>query len=148
MTVLHERITTSLPIERVFGFIADFANAAQWDPGTVLSAPLDPGPVSVGSRYRLHVRAGGLVVPMEYVVTAYDPPNRVVLRGSGRGIRAVDEIRFAADDGGTAIDYTADIRLVGLLRPAGRFADGALEGIGRAAREGMDQALRRQAVGA
>ena len=41
---------------------------------------------------------------------------RVVLTGSGSGVSAVDEIRFERSGTGTHIDYTADIRLGGLLR--------------------------------
>ncbi len=33
MTRLHERIKTTLPIEAAFDYVADFANAQEWDPG-------------------------------------------------------------------------------------------------------------------
>jgi carbon monoxide dehydrogenase subunit G len=148
MTTLRERVTTTLPPDEAFAFVADFANAASWDPGTASSVRMGDGPVDVGARYRLGVRVAGRVVPMDYEVTAFDPAKRVVLRGTGRGIRATDEIRFAPLPNGTEIDYTADIRLVGLLRPLGWFAAGALQGVGRAAKEGMERALLARAQGA
>jgi carbon monoxide dehydrogenase subunit G len=147
MTVLHEQVDTTLSPKATFAFVADFANAPVWDPGTATSVPLDSGPVRVGSRYRLGVRIGARIVPMEYRVTEFVPPRLVVLQGTGRGIRAEDRIEVTEHDGGARVDYTADIRLVGLLRPLGWFAGGALERIGRAAREGMDRALRIQAAG-
>jgi len=146
MTILRERIDTSLPLDRAFDFVADFANADQWDPGVASSVRTNPGPVGVGARYRLGVRMGPGVVPMDYEVTAFEPQRVVVLEGSGRGVRAVDEIRFSATDNGTRIDYTADIRLVGLFRLAAPFSGGALARIGRDAREGMERALATRAV--
>jgi len=148
MTVLRERIDTALPLHQAFAFVADFANAERWDPGVATSVRTSPGPVRVGARYRLGVRMGGRVVPMDYEVTAFDAPQLVVLEGSGRGVHAIDEIRFSATDGGTRIDYTADIRLVGLLRLVAPLASGALARIGRDARLGMEGALERQATGA
>lgn len=148
MTVLHERIETSLAPGDAFAFVADFANAERWDPGVATSVRVGDGPPGVGARYRLGVRIGSRVAPMDYVVAAWEPDTRVVLQGSGRGIRAVDEIRLTPTDRGTRIDYTADIRLVGLFRLAAPFAGGALARIGREARAGMEQALARRAAGA
>ncbi len=148
MTVLRERIDTALPLELAFAFVADFVNAERWDPGVATSVRTNPGPVGVGARYRLGVRMGGRIVPMDYEVTSFDAPRRVVLEGHGRGVDAIDEIRFSATDGGTRIDYMADIRLVGLLRLVAPFAGGALARIGRDARLGMERALERQAAGA
>jgi carbon monoxide dehydrogenase subunit G len=148
MTVLKERIDTSLAVAEAFAFVADFANAERWDPGVATSVRTDDGPLGVGATYRLGVRMAGRAVPMDYRVTEFEPDDRVVLTGSGRGVRAIDDIRFYPTATGTRIEYTADIRLVGLLRPAGPFAGASLARIGRAAREGMERALERRAVGA
>ncbi len=148
MTVLRERIHTTLPLERAFAFVGDFANAEQWDPGVTTSVRTNPGPVGVGARYDLGVRMGGRTVPMTYEVTAFDPQRLVVLEGAGRGVRAVDEIRFSATGDGTRIDYVADIRLVGLLRLVAPLSGGALARVGREARLGMERALERRAAGA
>ena len=146
MTRLHERITTPLPIDQTFDFVADFANARRWDPGVATSERIDDGPVGLGARYRLGVRMRGRVVPMEYRVTAFDRPRRVVLTGTGSGVDAVDEITFEAVPDGTSIDYTADIRLqgaMGLIQPLlGRaFAKLASDAVG-----GMQRALDERAA--
>lgn len=141
MTRIHERIETSLPIERTFDFVADFANAERWDPGVMRSTRLDSGPLTVGASYDLEVRMGGRVAPMTYRVTAVEPPHRVVLVGSGSGVDATDEIVFSPTATGTAIDYTADIRLGGLLRLAEPFLGGTFDRIGRDAAAGMRTAL-------
>jgi carbon monoxide dehydrogenase subunit G len=143
LTKLHERIETSLPIEETFNFIADFANSSRWDPGVATSERIDAGPVGLGARYALGVRMRGRVAPMEYRITTYEPPTRVVLTGEGSGVSAVDEIRFAprADGTGTAIDYTADIRLGGWMRVVQPFVGGTFEKIAKDALGGMQRAL-------
>lgn len=146
MPVLRERIQTSLDIEAAFVFVADFATSSQWDPGVASSERLDEGPVGVGARYRLGIRQRGRVVPMEYRITFFAPPSRVVLVGEGSGVLATDDIRFEATDAGTRIDYIADIRLRGLLRLAEPFAGGSFSRIARDARDGMQRALDEQAA--
>jgi carbon monoxide dehydrogenase subunit G len=148
MTRLHETIETHLPIDETFAFIADFANARHWDPGVATSERTDEGPVGLGARYRLGVRTRGRVAPMEYRITTYEPPRRVVLTGEGSNVSAVDEIRFEPSPTGTRIDYTADIRLTGLLRLVEPFAGGAFEKIARDALVGMQRALDERAKAA
>ncbi len=146
MTRLIEQIETALPPEAAFAFVADFANSMDWDPGVATSERVDDGPARVGSRYRLGVRLAGRVAPMEYRITVFEPCRRVVLVGAGSGVSAVDEIRFAPAGGGTRIDYTADIRLGGLLRLAQPFLGGQFARIGREALAGMKQTLDARAA--
>lgn len=141
MPILRQQIQTSLPADQAFAFVADFANAPIWDPGTATSERLDDGPVGEGARYRLGVRMAGRVAPMEYRITTFEPPRRVVLRGAGSGVSAIDDIHFRQTPSGTVIDYTADIRLVGLLRLLQPFLGRAFANIGRDAAAGMERAL-------
>jgi carbon monoxide dehydrogenase subunit G len=146
MTRLHERIETTLPIEAAFDYVADFANAREWDPGVATARRIDDGPVAVGARYELGVRMGGRVAPMEYRITHLDPPRRVVLAGSGSNVEAVDNIRFERSGDGTVIDYTADIRLGGLLRLAQPFLGRSFAKIARDAAGGMERTLAHRAA--
>ncbi len=141
MPVLREHLRTTLPIERAFDFIADFANASAWDPGTATSERIGSGPVDTGARYRLGVRMGASIRPMEYQITAFERPRQVVLTGEGSGVRATDTITFEPDGPGTRIDYTADIRLRGLLRLAAPIAGGQFAKIASQARDGMKRTL-------
>ena len=141
MAVLHEVVETPLALEEAFAFIADFANSERWDPGTASSVALDAHPPAVGSRYRLGVRMGNRVAPMEYRIVELEPDSRVVLRGSGSGVEATDDIRFERTDQGTRIDYRADIHLTGWLRLVAPLAGRAFAKIARDAREGMEGTL-------
>ena len=89
----------------------------------------------------------GRIAPMEYVITTYERPSRVVLTGDGSGVHAVDDVRFSATPGGgTQVDYVADIRLRGLLRLAEPFAGGAFAKIANDAIAGMQRALDARAA--
>ena len=95
-----------------------------------------------GSRYRLGVHLGGRVAPMEYRIAdvrAAEPgrPRRLRLRCLRR---RRDPVRRDAGTG-TRIDYTADIRLGGLLRLAQPFLGGAFRKVAREAADGMRRTL-------
>jgi carbon monoxide dehydrogenase subunit G len=141
MTVLREELEVDRPLEEVSAFVSDFANAERWDPGVAESRAVTDGPVRVGSRYALTVLFNGRRLPMTYEVTAYDPPHRVVLAGSGSTVNAIDEIRFEATDRGTLIRYTADLRLKGPLRLLEPFMERKFQAVGNAAMTGMRAAL-------
>lgn len=146
MTRLNERIATSLPVEEAFDYLSDFANASEWDPGVATAERIGDGPEAVGARYRLGIRRGERVVPMEYRITHYEAPHRVVLEGAGSGVRAVDEIRFEADQRGTIVDYTADISLTGLMRVVQPFLGGTFRRIAEDAAGGIHATLERRAA--
>jgi carbon monoxide dehydrogenase subunit G len=141
VTRLQEQIETPLARDLAFAFVADFANSMRWDPGVATSERVDPGPVGLGSRFRLGVRMGGRVAPMEYRISVFEPSRRVVLLGEGSGVSAVDEIRFEPAGTGTRIDYTADIRLGGLLRFVQPLLGGAFRKIAENALGGMQKTL-------
>jgi hypothetical protein len=148
MAVLREQIDTTLGIDDAFAFVADFANAQHWDPGVATSVRLDSGPVAVGARYQLGIRMSGRVTPMEYTVTTFDAPNRVVLSGEGSGVSAIDDIAFERTATGTKISYLADIRLRGAMRLLAPFAGGSFRKIADNARAGMERALADRAAAA
>lgn len=148
MTRLHERIETTLPIEAAFDYVADFANAKEWDPGVASARRIGDGPVAVGARYDLGVRMAGRVAPMEYRITELDRPLRVVLVGAGSNVDAVDDICFERSGDGTVIDYTAEIRLAGLLRFAEPFLGGSFAKVAREAAGGMERTLAARAADA
>ena len=85
-------------------------------------------------------------MPMEYRITTFEAPRRVVLTGTGSGVSAVDDIRFETAGTVTRIDYTADLRLEGFLRLAQPFLGGAFAKIGRDALDGMQRALDARAA--
>ncbi len=120
MTTLKEQVQTPLSRDAAFAYVADFARQAEWDPNTVSSRRIDDGELGVGARFALEVRMGRRSSVMEYRITEYAPPGRVVLIGEGSGIWTQDTITFTEVEHGTRVDYVADIRLGGI--PGSRAA--------------------------
>jgi carbon monoxide dehydrogenase subunit G len=141
MVVLREELDVGVPVEEAFAFVGDFANAQVWDPGVETSRNATGSPVGVGTRYDLIVIFGDRRLPMTYEVTAFDPPRRVVLHGTGSTVTAVDDIRFEPTSSGTRIHYTADLRLRGVARIIEPLLIGRFRETGRQAMAGMTAAF-------
>jgi hypothetical protein len=128
--------------EEAFDYLADFANAREWDPGVVEGENLGGQPVGPGSRFRLVARFLGRSIPLEYRIIAFERPHRVVLEADEAAIRSTDEIRVTAADGGIRVTYDADLRLKGW---AGKVVDPflglAFRRIGDRAAAGLRKAL-------
>ena len=122
----------------VFDYLADFSNAAEWDPGVDEARRLTPAPTQVGSVFEVIAGFRGKQQRFEYVVTEYEEGRRVVLHGEGAKARSVDVITVSGSDGSARIAYEADIRLKGVYRMAEpflrstfrRMGDDALDGLG------------------
>ena len=97
--------------EEAFDYLARFSNAREWDPGIVEAVDLTGDPVGPGSRFRLVSRFLGRRVPLEYRVTDYERPTRVVLAADEASIRSTDAISVVAADQGSRVTYEADLRL-------------------------------------
>jgi hypothetical protein len=128
--------------QEVFDYLADFANAAEWDPGVVSGEHLTDQPIGLGRGFGLLCRFVGRQIPLEYRITAFEAANRVVFEADRGAIHALDEIRLATVDEGTSVTYEANLRLKGLL---GRLIDPllalAFRRIGERAAGGLRSAL-------
>ncbi len=141
MTRLIESVEVPRPVTDAFAYTSDFGNIEQWDPGVSRSVRMTPGPVRVGSRYRLDVVFGPSTTVMEYVVTVLEPLRRVVLEGHGGSVHAVDDIRFEPTPTGTRIDYTADLSFDGLTGLVEPLMGPLLRRVGERALQGLRRAL-------
>ena len=141
MAMLKGSLTTPLPRELAFEYIADWSRQAEWDPNTVTSTRIGDGESEVGARYALEVKMGPRVLPMEYRITEREAPSRLVLIGEGSGVWTEDVITFTEVESGTHVDYQAELKLTGLLRYAEPFLGRAYDGITKGAIEGMQREL-------
>lgn len=139
---LAERRTVTRPRDEAFAYTADFANIEAWDPGVVASEAITPGPVGLGSRFRVVVRSGRGTLPMDYEITQFEPDRRVVLRGTGKRLEALDEIRFDRQEEALVVHYTADLTFHGPVRLLSPVLRVLLRRVGRRAVDGLAAALR------
>ena len=66
------------PIETVFALTVDLAKAPHWHSFFTKIEQLTPNPISKDSQWKMHFRGGEFTLE----ITAYQPPHRVVFRGS------------------------------------------------------------------
>jgi NAD(P)-dependent dehydrogenase (short-subunit alcohol dehydrogenase family) len=129
-------------VEEAFDYLADFANAAEWDPGTHAAERLDEGPIGVGSAFRLLVAAGPRQVPFEYRITAYDRPHRVVLVAESATVRSEDTVTVVpAAGGGSLLTYDAELTLRGRLAPGDVLLRPFFDRLGAKGLAGLRRAL-------
>jgi NAD(P)-dependent dehydrogenase (short-subunit alcohol dehydrogenase family) len=142
---LQESLSSPRRAAECFAFAADFRNLPWWDPTAVAATKLTPGALAAGTVFEIVVMFGPRRLPMRYVITEFEPPQRVVLHGEGDGVTAVDEIRFEPLATGTRVVYTADIT----LKSAGRLTERAAQPIiafnGKRAIAGLRRALDAEA---
>ncbi|MGO8871880.1 MAG: SRPBCC family protein [Acidimicrobiales bacterium] len=133
-------VVSSRSAEETFDYLAEFSNAAAWDPGVRRTSGLDDGPVALGSVFRLDVAVGSRIAPLDYHIVSYRRPERVVLVGENGTVRSEDAIMVApTSEGGSILRYDADLRLQGRLSrldpvlaiPFRRIGDRGLGGLRR-----------------
>jgi Polyketide cyclase / dehydrase and lipid transport len=141
MAHYHATIDSQRGPAETFGYLATFSNAAQWDPGVLSGEQLDPGPVRLGTRFRLVVPFLGRRLPLTYVVTTYSPDRVVVLDAESRLLRLADRIEVAAGSDGAMVSYDADVRLRGPLRLLDPLLQRGFGAVGDRAAAGLEKAL-------
>jgi len=127
MATYEATIGSAWPAGRTFSYLAVFSNAQAWDPGVLEGCQLDPGPVGVGTRFRLVVPFLGRRLALVYRVTEFSAADRTVMLEARSGpLSAVDQISVigpsAARSGGRrphqrcTVSYRAVVTLRGPLR--------------------------------
>ena len=136
-----DAIDLPIGIEDAFDYLADFSRTAEWDPSVAEARRLTRGKVGLGSRFRVSVSLLGRRIPLEYRISEFERPSRLVLSGGDPSIRSVDEITFVSRPGGTRVTYEARLELVGIRRLADPLLDLLFQRIGRLAVRGLRERL-------
>jgi len=74
MAYCRATIGVPRPIDEVFEYLANFSNAAEWDPGVVSGRKLTRGPIGPGTEFEIVSRFMGRDVRLLYRATQVDPP--------------------------------------------------------------------------
>ena len=104
------------PADVVVGYLADFGNAVDWDPGTQSCERQDTGPVRVGSTWRNVSKFLGRETVLDYRLEVLQS-GHVTLIGSNKTAISTDDITVTdATPDHSEITYQARIELRGLAR--------------------------------
>ena len=136
-----DAIDLPIPIGEAFDYLADFSRTAEWDPGVEEAHRLTKGRVRIGSRFEVVVSFFGQRIPLEYEITEFDRPTRLVLSGGDASVSSIDEMTFVERPGGTRVTYEAKIELVGIRRIAEPIVDVLMQRVGRLAVRGLRERL-------
>lgn len=111
MADYHGALETAQGQKDVFDYIADFRNAAEWDPATVSLSQTTGNGAGLGARYRLVTRFMGRPVTLAYETLAYKPLDELVLGFEGGSVRGTDTIAVTRLGGKTRLVYSVDFHL-------------------------------------
>ncbi len=141
-TTLTRTISVPGDQETVFDYIADFSNAAEWDPGVVAGKRHDDGSTGVGAKFDITVDFKGRKMETVYELTEYDRPNRVVFVGGTGSFQSTDEISVTpSTDGHLRIDYVAVFEMSGIISLAEPLLKGSFNRLADDAVAGLEKTL-------
>jgi carbon monoxide dehydrogenase subunit G len=146
-------VTRTFPVDRpadvVLTYLADFAHAVDWDPGTVscvrTDAP-DGGPVGVGATWRNTSKILGATSELDYRLDRLEPGRVVLVGRHTKGTAdSVDDITVRPDPGGdpgrSEVTYDATITFHGVAKLAAPVMQLEFEKLGNQTREGIQKAV-------
>lgn len=136
-----DAIDLPIPVEEAFDYLADFSRTAEWDPSVSEARRIGRGPIGEGSRFEVTVSFLGQPVSLEYRITQFERPHRLVLEGGDENLESIDEITFVERKGGTRLTYEARVELQGLRRLADPILDVLFQRVGRLAARGLRERL-------
>lgn len=116
MVHLSRTFTVAAPTDAVHAFLADFAHAEAWDPGTQRCVREDTGELRVGSTWHNTSKIGPMTTELTYELSHLSS-HEIVFTGHNKTATARDRIRLrAASPGHTEITYEATITFNGAAR--------------------------------
>jgi uncharacterized membrane protein len=115
MPAAQRSIVINRPVDEVWAFVTDGANATKWRSGV-----LDVAKVSgsgVGEVWKQGVKGpGGRRIDADFEVTAWEPDRLMGFKAIAGPVRPTGEYRFAAENGGTRLQFTLNAELSGLKK--------------------------------
>jgi hypothetical protein len=134
------RIPSPWDPDRAFAYMADFSNAAEWDPGVVRASTVTEDGLEPGAAFDLVVAAAGREMRLRYLVTEREP-RRITLRALTRLIESEDTITVTPDAGGSVVEYDARLSLRGLARLLNPVLGPSFNRMGRRAHDSLARRL-------
>ena len=104
------------PPDRVFAYLADLDNVAEWQGGVTAAQRTSDGPMGVGATAIVTRQLMGQRLEAPLTVNAFEPPARLGIGSEVSGVRAQAVLDLAPADGGRSTDlaFSMEIRGSGL----------------------------------
>ena len=117
MANMEVSIVINRPIDEVFALLTDEENNVKWLSGTVEAEKTSPGPIRVGTTYRMIKTAFGRRIEGEAEVVEYEPNRKYATRNVS-GIHIETQRTFEPVEGGTRVTFAVKADLAGLFQLA------------------------------
>jgi carbon monoxide dehydrogenase subunit G len=128
------------PVEQVVAYLADFANAEQWDPGTESCTQTSPDPVAVGTTWKNVSKIAGITTELDYTLTSLEP-GKIVLVGTNKTATSTDTITVVANGTGSEVTYDANVELNGIAKVGAPAVKLVFEHLGNETEDGIQKAV-------
>ena len=104
------------PPDRVFAYLSDLDNVAEWQGGVTAARRTSDGPMGVGATAVVTRQLMGQRLEAPLTINAFEPPRRLGIGSEVSGVRAqaVLELAPANDGRGTDLAFSMEIRGSGL----------------------------------
>ena len=140
MSVVSRTFSVEPPPEVVIPYLADFAHAEQWDPGTVRCVRNDDGPVKIGSSWHNTSKIAGISTELTYTLQELSD-KRIVLVGRNKTASSTEIIDVTPSGTGSRITYTNDLEFNGAAKLATPLAKLIFEKLGNDTRRRLVETL-------
>ncbi len=141
MVHVQRTFTVDKSVEQVVAYLADFANAEQWDPGTQSCTRVGgDGPVRVGATWHNVSKVLGSETELEYTLEVLEP-GHLTLVGRNDTATSTDDITVTEHPDGAEIVYDATIELHGAAKLAAPVVKIEFERLGNKTVEGITAAI-------
>src|ERR1700712_25149 len=117
MTPTSRTFTVTPSPDTVLTYLKDFANAEEWDPGTVSCTQITPGPVAVGTQWKNGSKIAGNETDLTYPLKELTA-DKVVLVGENEQATSNDTIEVKPEGTGSEVTYTAELEMHGMAKLA------------------------------
>jgi uncharacterized membrane protein len=115
MPSAQRSIVINRPVDAVWAFVTDGANAPKWRSGL-----LDVSKVSgagVGEVWKQGVKGpGGRRIDADYEITAWEPGKLMAFKAIAGPVRPTGEYRFAPENAGTRLTFVLQAELSGIKK--------------------------------
>jgi len=146
MAVVVERtliVAAAPPV--AMGYLEDFSNAEEWDPGTVRCTRRDTGPVEVGSSWDNTSKFAGSTIELLYRLDSRTE-QQLVFVGENARATSRDVITVTPAAAGSSVHYRAELDLHGILRFVAPVVGLLFERVADRTRDQLQAVLDRLAV--
>jgi carbon monoxide dehydrogenase subunit G len=140
MTTVSRSFTVAPPPQTVIPYLADFAHAEEWDPGTERCVRDGDGPVGVGSSWRNTSKIAGLTTVLTYTLQELSE-RRIVLVGRNDTATSTETIDVVPHGSGSEITYTNDLQFTGVAKLAAPLGKVVFEKLGNDTEKRLTETL-------